>query len=192
MRYIRSLMQCSWLPRIHICIPYVVVWNSVSKHCKWYVMRDVFHLTDRATASYKGNSRDAASYSDGWWFVCEMLQWALTGFFSTKNDHNQLLQVDYKHQNWSKEVFHMTVMTVLSSGSKCSRERERKEKSHFEGKCWKSCDPLQQQFIKRAEKKITNLYCCVFVLLAVKTVKVSLWTALHLFIVLQILRRQIV
>lgn len=29
----------------------------------------------------------------------------------------------------------MTVMTVLSSGSKCSRERERKEKSHFEGKC---------------------------------------------------------
>lgn len=48
------------------------------------------------------------------------------GFSAQKNDHNQLLQVDYKHQNWSKEVFHMTVMTVLSTVSKCSTRKKTK------------------------------------------------------------------
>lgn len=55
--------------------------------------------------------------------LSESLQWVLTEVFSTKNDHNQLLQIDYKHQNWSKEVFHMTVMMVLSTGSKCCRKK---------------------------------------------------------------------
>lgn len=97
MRYIRSLVQCKrLLPILHISL---LIEQMIT---------DFICQTSPDLSQHKASSRDPMHLYlfSRWRMVC--FQNVTVGYdrmYQHNYVYNQLLQVDYKHQNWSWEVF---------------------------------------------------------------------------------------